>query len=85
MAPEGVLWKSDRLLVELTSKLMVKIRKSGIGGDNGARAGEVGLLMKCLSSMGLSPADRGKLDLGAKRSDGENVFAELADERRAVN
>ena len=85
LAPDGVLWRSDRFIVEVACRLMANVRTHGIGGEKGAKAGEVSLLMKCLSSMGLSPADRGKVDLAKQPDASVNTFADLDEEQGAVN
>jgi hypothetical protein len=52
LVPAGVLTSADRLLVEVTVGLLLKLRERYI------KPVEIGHLRACLGSMGLTPADR---------------------------
>jgi len=62
IAPPGVLKNADRMVVELASRLLARVWKEGIGGRSGLAPGELSMLEKLLSKMGMSPADRSKVD-----------------------
>lgn len=69
---EGVLTSADRLLVEVTVKLLRKLR--GIDYEDGPPIApltgvEMGHLRACLGSMGCTPADRTRVRAG---NDGED-------------
>jgi len=55
LAPPGVLTNSDRWFVEMTVRLMARVRHGT------ARTMEFGQLVQCLAKMGLSPADRSRV------------------------
>ena len=55
MAPNGVLTQADRLLVEVTTGLLRKLRMNNITGI------ETGHLRACIGSMGCTPADRSRV------------------------
>ena len=66
MALPGVLGDVDRVLVELTARLVAKMRRepdSFTGTDKGH-------LISCLSRMGMTPSDRTKLAV-SKGDDGQ--------------
>ena len=63
--PEGVLTAADRWNLEIACRMMYKLRKAD------ANAGEIGILQKCLSNMGLTPADRSKVKMPAKKEKGK--------------
>jgi hypothetical protein len=58
-APPGVLTSADRFLVEITSKLLHRFRS--LHPDDKLSPVELGHLRSCLGSMGLTPADRGRV------------------------
>lgn len=68
--PSGVLTNADRILVELTVRLISKMRSGR------AMASEVSLLQSCLSRMGLTPADRSRVSSSTPDKP-RNAFAEL--------
>jgi phage terminase small subunit len=60
MPAHGVLTSADRVLVEITVRLLRKLRRGE--RENGPITGiEVGHLRACLGSMGCTPADRSKV------------------------
>ncbi len=60
VAPPGALTSADAFTVELAAKLMHRVRT-----DAAAKASEVAVLISLLGKLGLTPADRAKLDLPA--------------------
>jgi hypothetical protein len=60
-APQGALANSDVFAIELTTKLLCKLRNSLAL----PRPSELTLLLNALSRLGLTPADRAKLDIVA--------------------
>ncbi len=54
--PAGVLTSADRIIVELTARLTVKMRTGLIS------TGETTQLISCLSRLGLTPADRSRVN-----------------------
>lgn len=64
--PLGVLTSADRILVELTTTLLVKLR------DGTIKPVEIGHLRASLGSMGLTPADRTRV----KAADGDDQNAD---------
>jgi phage terminase small subunit len=85
LVPDGVLTKADRWIVEIACRLMAAGREHGFGGRHGISAGEVGLLNGCLRSMGLTPADRSKVNVTGDEAEEANPFAELASEKARPN
>lgn len=78
LVPPGILFNSDRWHVEITACLLAKMRdpRGGLGGKHGLRAGEVRLLNKCLTQMGMTPADRSRIAI-IKEDESDNPFAQL--------
>jgi hypothetical protein len=93
--PPGVLTVSDRMHVELTCRLMLRVRTKE------ARSGDYSRLDVLLGKMAMNPADRSKVNLtpgagtgagtAAKRSDAGgdsanrgNTFKDIAQETAAV-
>lgn len=60
MAPNGVLTFADRLLVEVTTRLLRKLRYGDVAGSP-ITGVEVGHLRACMGSMGCTPADRSRV------------------------
>jgi phage terminase small subunit len=58
VSPKGVLTAADRLLLEVTCHLVVHFRSGAV-----IRASEVAMLLAALGRLGLSPADRAKLNV----------------------
>jgi phage terminase small subunit len=56
-APPGLLQRSDRLILEVLSRLVVRMRTSD------PKTSELNCLINVLSRMGLTPLDRTKLNL----------------------
>lgn len=56
----GVLTGSDRLLMEMTSNLWAQYLRD----PDGIQSTKLSQLIGCLARLGLSPADRQKLDVG---------------------
>jgi hypothetical protein len=78
LAPAGVLTKADRWLIEIACRLMAAGREHGFGGRHGITAGEIGLLNSCLRSMGLTPADRSRVNLTSKPDVAPNPFSQFS-------
>lgn len=57
-APPGLLQRSDRLVLEVLSKLVVRMRTS-----SDPKSSELNSLVNVLTKMGLTPVDRTKLNL----------------------
>ncbi len=55
IVPPKVLAKADRLVLEVISRLMEKLRTGVI------RGAELNILISCLSRLGLTPADRSRV------------------------
>jgi hypothetical protein len=73
--PPGVLTVADRILVEITCKLIARMRDP----EDQLKAAETNQIISCLARMGLTPADRSKI--AAKPPDSEkpaDTFARLA-------
>lgn len=70
--PEGVLTVSDRLLVEKTARLLAREREG-----EPLKAAEHNLMIRCFSLMGMTPADRSKINVG-KPKKRKNKFEEFA-------
>src|SRR4051794_33452283 len=56
--PEGVLTIADRFLVEIVSRQMARLR----AGED-LKAAEINQIISCLSRMGLTPADRSRVQV----------------------
>ncbi|GAA3758132.1 hypothetical protein [Terriglobus aquaticus] len=72
----GVLTKADRILVEVTARLLRKFRDKN-PQTGGLKPVELGHLRACLGSMGLAPADRGRVtgsDASKKEADAAERF-----------
>ena len=74
IAPPRVLTVSDRWLVEITARLMAKLRNPRA---RNLTASEMTQLTNCLARMGLTPTDRTKVSVPEPEKTG-NLFAELA-------
>ena len=55
ISPPGVLANSDRWFVEMTVRLMTRVRQGT------AKTMDTGQLLQCLGRMGLTPADRSRV------------------------
>ena len=58
-APPGVLTLADSIHVELTALLLAEMRTDFVN----MKVGKLGLLNKSLGQMGMTPADRAKLEI----------------------
>jgi hypothetical protein len=72
-APEGVLWASDRLLVEITANLLAEYRRDPAAFP----AGKHSVLRSHMATMGFSPSSRAGLSVPQKLED--NPFLHLED------
>ncbi len=70
-APEAVLTKADRHLMEIAVRLLAQIRSNAE-----VNAATVAQFRACLSEMGMTPSARTRLYTGG-RSGTENPFADL--------
>jgi len=68
MIPEGVLFRSDRLILEVTADLMAKQRSGELNN------GSLKLYLSCLQKLGLSPMDRSKVPSIPTKPPEKNVF-----------
>lgn len=85
LAPAGVLTNMDRWLVELAAQLMLKFRTLGLIPQVGMTGTELGMLVSCLSRMGMTPADRSKVGLNTDKAAERDTLAELAAEARLLH
>ena len=72
LAPAGLLTVADAFSVELCVRLIEHSRKATT-----MKASEAAALMTLLGRLGLTPADRAKLDLPRQPTPEENEFAEF--------
>lgn len=70
--PPGVLTNADRFTVELTVRLIAKMRRGT------AMASDTALLQNCLGRMGLTPSDRSKVSVVPTDTPAKSPFAEFA-------
>jgi len=70
MAPAGVLTKADRLILEVTCRLVIEMREKRFSGAIAAQ------LRCCLASLGMTPADRSRV--------ASNVVSMTVEETRAA-
>ena len=90
MPPPGVLTSADRILVEITARLLRRFRtpfKQQNAETPPLTAVEIGHLRACLGSMGLTPADRGRVTGSDAPQKPQDPLDELARARasRKVN
>jgi hypothetical protein len=71
-APTGVLTRADSIHVELTARLMAQSRRDWANFP----AAKIGIIHNCLGKMGMTPADRAKLDIPKPK--GETPFDSLS-------
>lgn len=83
--PEGVLTIADRMLVEIYCTLVARHRGGAKDGEDRPappetlKAAEYNLIISILSRMGLTPADRSRINAPTtKKQAVEDTFAELA-------
>jgi len=69
-APDGVLTKADRHLIEISVRLLAQIR-----ADAEVSAAHMSQFRACLSEMGMTPSARARLSVAS--SGGGNPFANL--------
>jgi hypothetical protein len=69
IVPNGVLYDSDRLAVEITAKLLAKYRRDEHSTP------ELTALRASLSALGLTPADRSKITVADR--DARNPFGAI--------
>jgi hypothetical protein len=69
IAPNGVLYDSDRLALEITAKLLAKFRRDE------HMPPELTALRASLSALGMTPADRSKVSVPDKAA--KNPFGQL--------
>ena len=69
--PPKVLAKADRLVIEVISRLLEKLREGTI------RGAELNILISCLSRLGLTPADRSRVAIATEKDESgqEDDFA----------
>ena len=75
LVPPGVLTSADRIILELTATLTVKMR-SGL-----MSTGETTQLISCLARLGLTPADRSRVNVDPSQGGAlvpESKFAKFA-------
>jgi hypothetical protein len=77
LASPGVLTVSDRLTVEVTCRMVLRVRRE----DSAWGSADVNVLMRCLSLMGMTPTDRSKVSV-PKKLEAQNTFAEIAADLR---
>ena len=62
IALPGVLGDSDRIIVEITARLLTELRST-----EGLSVGKMSHLINCLARLGLTPSDRSKIFGGGKK------------------
>ncbi|HWR36382.1 MAG TPA: hypothetical protein VN622_10985 [Clostridia bacterium] len=73
-AAEGVLTVCDRMYLEITCGLMARHRAGEL-----LKAAEYNLIISCLGKMGMTPADRSKINAPTKqKQETESEFQKLA-------
>jgi hypothetical protein len=77
--PHGVLTVADRILVEITAKLIARMRDP----EDQLKASETNQIISCLSRMGLTPADRSRVAVPKPAEETPDPFAELAAQGRS--
>ena len=77
MIPKGVLTSADRIMVELTTTLVMGLR------THNCERGDKALLKSCLASLGMSPAERSKISV-PKQAEEQDDIAALAAEIRGT-
>ena len=82
LLPEGVAFRADRILMEVTVDLWAKIRnahKRGRGQKSEALPASVyAQFLACLGRLGLTPSDRSRIRVPEPSSRSTNPFANLA-------
>lgn len=76
--PSGVLTIADRAVMEIICRLFARMRADGIG-ERGLMVGEVALLERCLSKLGMNPSDRSKI--AVKKPEQVNEFDAIDEDR----
>jgi hypothetical protein len=72
--PEGVLTVADRVLMEILCRLIARMRAGDL-----LKAAETNQIISCLARMGLTPADRSRINAKSKKeSEADDTFARLA-------
>jgi phage terminase small subunit len=80
--PAGVLTIADRILVEITVKLIARLRDP----NERLKAAETNQIIACLARMGLTPADRSKISAKPKhREQADDTFGRLASTGRSAS
>ena len=72
IAPNGVMYDSDRVHLELTAKLLAYVRAQGIEGTSPQLLNRLSV---CLGKLGLTPADRSSIVVDDRHT--ANPFARL--------
>ena len=70
-AVDGVLTRSDRAHLEITSGLLALLREAGAAGMPGEK---MNLLVRCLGLMGFNPADRSRVSINKSTKPENNPF-----------
>ena len=66
--PEGVITAMDRCSLEIVCVLLDRFRQANAGIAERLQAAELSALMRGLSSLGMTPADRSKVSVPVKQS-----------------
>ena len=72
-APTGVLLASDRFVVEIASRLMARMRESGL------KSSETSSLLSILRLLGMTPVDRTRIIAVEQVEEDDLPFGEFAD------
>lgn len=84
-AAPGVLTIADRILVELTCRLLARDRDPILRVKNPLKASERQQIISCLAQMGMTPAQRSKLSVKNPRgtdAPADDTFSQLAGRAR---
>jgi phage terminase small subunit len=73
-APSGLLQRADRVLLEITSKLVVRMRSADV------KPAELNALISVLNKLGMTPHSRSKMDLPLTEIPAGSSAAQCADE-----
>jgi len=61
ITPDGVITRMDRFILEVVSVMLCRFREAYTGRGKPLQSSEYGILMRALTSLGMTPADRSKV------------------------
>jgi hypothetical protein len=80
IAPEGVLFNADRILVEMLARLVARDRNPE---SYPLTAAERSLVLRALGKLGLTPSDRAGMNVPQAPQKPKNRFEQMAAENKA--